>query len=154
MRILDKIFKRITEEAGTTDRTDVAVAWWAEKLRGCKNSGLSDAERTDPRNAGYGFAEMLMRLSKPEVTNGQLVIFSKSLHQSITEAAPRILSVDYDPCSELSQALAAAGIPQLIGVLPIKTIMWIDPDKVQVRYGYGSPRETIWTAAPVQKEGE
>jgi len=39
-----------------------------------------------------------------------------------------------------------AGIRGDMGVLPIKTVMWIDDGKVSVRYGYAAPTEQIWPA--------
>lgn len=127
-------------------QVEAAVNWWADKLTACKQSGLSAEERRDPANQSYQLAEMLMILSKPKVTNEQIDKFKESLSTQIEAKKPYCLSVDYGPDMVLGRALADAGIDAGMGTLPIKTTMWLDDDKVTVRYGYGAPVETIFPA--------
>lgn len=134
----------------TTESIKAAVEWWADKLKACKQSGLSAAERKDPGNRGYELAEMLMSMNKPAVTDDQIAKFSESLTAQIAEGNIHHLGVDYGPDVPLFGALKAAGIRADMGTLPIKTSMWLDADRVSVRYGYGSAEETIWAA---EKEG-
>jgi len=126
-----------------TPQIEAAVNWWADKLRFCKQSGLSAEERRDPANQGYQFAEILMTISKPSVTDEQIEKFKQSLAAQIENNRIRTLSVDYDPDRTLADALIAARIPDDKGTLPIKTTMWLDDGKVSVRYGYGAPEEII-----------
>jgi hypothetical protein len=48
------------------------------------------------------------------------------------------------PMSWLGDALRAAGVRETMSTLPWKTHMWIEKDKVTVRYGYGAELQTIW----------
>ena len=125
----------------------VAVDWWADKLRGCKHSGLSAEERSDRRNDGYQMAEMLMTITKPKVTDEQIAKFSEHLLATLKAGNVQWLDVDYGPCGQLYDALVAAKIEPGMGTLPIKTSMWIDADKVSVRYGYGAPEKQIYPPA-------
>lgn len=128
-------------EQPTKVAIEKAVEWWADKLRSCKNSGLSAAERRNPASGAYQMAEMLMTATKPKVTDEQIETF-KSLLASTFKSWPAgahiWLDVDYHPDRALADALAGAGIENAMGVLPIKTSMWIEGDKVSVRYGYGA----------------
>ena len=126
-----------------TTQVSKAVDWWADKLRGCKQSGLSEDERRDPANNSYQFAEMLMTLNKPKVSDEQIDKFKRSLQEQIVNLKPFCISVDYGPDTYLRTALNAAEINADMGTLPIKTTMWLDDDKVQVRYGYGEQIETL-----------
>lgn len=122
---------------------EIAVNWWADKLKGCKHSGLSEEERRDPANNSYQLAEMLMTLSKPKVTDEQINKFKESLTALLEQNIPYAISVDYGPDTTLRTALDAAGIDAGMGTLPIKTVMWIDGESVKVRYGYGADVETL-----------
>jgi hypothetical protein len=115
-----------------------AVDWWADKLIACKNSGLSSEERSDPANRGYQMAEALMALTKPKVSQEQIDKFKNELTRVLENYKPHSLMVDYNPDGWLTQSLEAAGISSDMGVLPIKTRMHIEADKVEVSYGYGA----------------
>lgn len=130
-------------EIMATMQVTAAVNWWADKLKSCKQSGLSAEERRDPANSSYQFAEMLMTLNKPKVSDEQIEKFKTSLSEQIINLKPYCISVDYHPDAYLGTALDAAGISVEMGTLPIKTTMWLDDDKVQVRYGYGAEIETL-----------
>lgn len=130
-----------------SEAIEAAFQWWADKLRSCKQSGLSAEERIDPRNDAYQMAEMLMTISKPKVTDEQITKFSESLTAKLADGKIRYLGVDYGPDMILRSALAESGISAEMGTLPIKTSMWLDADKVSVRYGYGAPEETIFPMA-------
>lgn len=54
------------------------------------------------------------------------------------------LSVDYVADDLLTEALSSAGINA--NVLPLKTTMHINRDKVAVSKGYGSPSKVIFSA--------
>jgi hypothetical protein len=86
---------------------------------------------------------MLMTLSKPKVTDEQIEKFKMCLTAAINTDNPHCLSVDYGPDMILGRCLQFAGISADMGTLPIKTVMWIDGETVQVRYGYGAETETL-----------
>jgi hypothetical protein len=132
----------------TEEQREAAAAWWSERLRACKNSGLSDSERANPANSVYELGEMLMDLARPSVSEEQVERFRTALLRRLSEAAPfesRTLGVDYGADRLLADSLAEAEIPDRIGTLPIKTVMWLrDDNTVAVRYGYGAPIEQIY----------
>jgi hypothetical protein len=144
--IEDKITEKGDKNMGFNKKQiKIAVDWWADVLHTCKQSGLSTEERKNASNRGYEFAEMLMQLNKPQINDEQVYKFSSYLidYLSSFKGDYICLSVDYDPDLILQQALDAGNIQNVIGVLPIKTIMWLDKGEVQVRYGYGAPIETL-----------
>lgn len=95
-------------EQPTKVAIEKAVEWWADKLRSCKNSGLSAAERRNPASGAYQMAEMLMTATKPKVTDEQIETF-KSLLASTFKSWPAgahiWLDVDYHPDRALADAL-------------------------------------------------
>lgn len=123
----------------------VAVDWWADKLSFCKQSGLTEEDRKNSDYNYYQAAEVLISMNKPKVSNDQIEEFSRQLTKFLTDFQRDsiILSVDYNPDYILSQALEFSKIPNETGVLPIKTVMWINNDKVEVKYGYAAPREKL-----------
>lgn len=130
-------------ETLTPEQIEAAAQWWADRLTSCRHSGLSTEERRRPENSGYQFAEMLMTIARPIVTDDQAALFKASLVTQIGALQPYALGVDYNPCRELAAALDAAGIPNC-STLPIKTTMWLTGGKVEVRYGYGAPVVSIY----------
>jgi methylaspartate ammonia-lyase len=135
--------------AMTNEQINVAVEWWADKLRTCKQSGLSPEERRDPANRSYELAEIMMHLNKPKVDDEQVHKFADHLRAAMTALTGDYLclSVDYGPDQLLADALAASGVRNTMGTLPIKTCMWLDKGGVSVRYGYGAAEESLLPAA-------
>lgn len=128
----------------TEIQIEKAANWWADKLENCKHSGLSEAERKSGKNKGYEIGESMMMLLKnsSKVTNEQVEKFKVKLKEIIKDKEPRYLGVDYSPCNELAEALLFAGIA-LDYTLPIKSYMYFHEEKVEVRYGYGAPIQTL-----------
>lgn len=132
------------------EQIQAAADWWGERLTNCRHSGLSAQERGRPEKDSYQFAEMLMTIARPSVTDEQIERFKSALVSALAadtyEARYGVLDVDYGPCKLLSDALEAAEIPNR-STLPIKTIMWLRDGTVTVSYGYGAPIETIYPRA-------
>lgn len=59
----------------------------------------------------------------------------------------RVLKCDYEPCETLALAAREAGLGDGITDFPWKTVMWVNPGHVEVRYGYGAPITTIYPKA-------
>ena len=56
-----------------------------------------------------------------------------------------IVSTDYHPDPALSAALMEAGITETLGILPVKTVMWLEiSGTVKVKCGYGGPIEIVF----------
>jgi hypothetical protein len=144
----------------TTAQFEAAARWWAGKLRHCRQSGLSAAERGRPENRAYEIAEMLMTINRPTVSDEQIERFTSALVENLETANQRdrqCLGVDYHPDRVLEEALVTVGITANMGTLPIKTMMWLrDDGSVAVRYGYGADIEVIYappeSAAPPDQE--
>jgi len=119
-----------------------AAHWWAQFLEspvmpdngdrsgnGVMTSGLAsilqDAERSKlPPNAAQKFEGALSDLL-------------------IDKDGWNCFGVDYSPDRILQQAAVNAGFALGMTVLPWKTTMWIEGDKVTVRAGYGAEIEEI-----------
>lgn len=120
---------------------DRAVEVWIQMLENPKYDNLGPSRYTEPpesraRNELCSvMAEMLPRNNTPDV----LLRFGEELRK-ILDKQPRdtcTLSVDYGPDLLLSEAAKAAGLDMQF---PWKTVMWIRPEGIIVRYGYGAPR--------------
>lgn len=82
---------------------------------------------------------------------GDREAFRSFLVSAIAEALARdgkiLLSVDYDPRGALLEAVRAAGVEcsgnlfSARGVLPFKHVLWVYPDHLEPKEGYGN-----WTA--------
>lgn len=67
-------------------------------------------------------------------------------------SACRTVATDYGPDFTLEIALAAARVEQGSLILPIKTVMWINPGQVKVACGYGAAAEIIYTREEKYRE--
>ncbi|HVL13594.1 MAG TPA: hypothetical protein VM529_13585 [Gemmata sp.] len=132
-----------------------AAKWWADVLR----SGAK-FDNGDDSSAG-GLAGAMAMLSRPEFAADVLDKFEAELRAGMARwfndrggwsveqpdwgSYGRCVSVDYGPCRVLSDALTrAGGRGNGITCFPWKTVMWVDPGKVTVRYGYAAPVTTIY----------
>lgn len=128
---------------------EAAVSWWADQLAG-------DATHDNGDLPLSLFATALAGQLAPLLPQ-QIESFKASLAMRLREDfAPswdssdpmrgsygRTLGVDYNPDARLRQAAEDAGIGALSLRFPCKTMMWVDPGKVQVAKGYGAKPVTI-----------
>lgn len=129
---------------------EAAAQWWATVIKNPKFDALGGE-----RNESMEFAQMLMLLGNRRAPAIDTERFRLALIERIRAASPldrRILSVDYGPCEILDNAARAAGIVDASFTFPVKTMMWLDPDRVRVSYWYGAPRVTIWPPEQVDAE--
>lgn len=121
-----------------------AARWWSDHLRRHVTfSGLSDEERTDPRNLDYQLAERMMAFARPTYTAEQADAFERELTSVLAanRDAVQSLAVDYTPPPLFVWLLRRAGIEDLAidFALPWKTLMTFNDGGVQVSAGYGAP---------------
>ena len=103
---------------------EVAVKWWMDVLRGLASN----------RVAAFGAA---LRKTMP----GYLIRYGWNIENPNWCSMSRCFGCDYYPDPLLRQAAEAAEISDRCPPFPAKTLMWVDPGSVRVRYGYEA--ETI-----------
>lgn len=119
-----------------------AAKWWADQLRGFAKHDNGD----DSETGVYGAMLMtiLQGAEKAKQTPEQVDAFEVALADVLMKECPRWgFGTDYHPDHILEAAAEIAGLRLGMATLPIKTIMWIDDDKVTVKCGYGAPTEEI-----------
>lgn len=115
-------------------QAEVAAQWWAAQLR------------TAPKRAAW--------LKLEPLDEQRIQLFQEALTISLTTEAitrqshhldhmPATIGVDYNPDLILRLAAKAADIDNLDYRLPLKTVMSIHEDHVEVAKGYGAPWVTI-----------
>jgi len=128
-----------------------AVGWWADQLR-------SVPEHDNGVGLDSAFARMAAKCTRPEITEDHIERFAEELadrwrartgdnwypDDPLRGGYLRTVATDYGPSVILAESMAAAGIENNRLVLPIKTVMWIDPGKVSVSCGYGAGVEVIY----------
>jgi hypothetical protein len=145
----------ITQPTEPPIEAKTAARWWADKLRfGCKHQVASPSRRSTDTDIIEALTTLAGNKGK-HLTPEQIDQFEGALAAIVTKvfietdswqrakrdphwgSAVRTLSVDYGPCDELRAAYQFAGGPfRCTGVFPLKTMMWINPGSVRVRYGY------------------
>ncbi len=107
----------------------VAADWWSNHIgskAGCDN--------------GDSFQSMMLYMlaAQSDVTESQKQVFSKLIKDLVMRELKRTesvcLSVDYAPDYELYDVAVKSGISP--SAFPCKTVMWIEPGSVSVKYGY------------------
>lgn len=129
------------------DAIEAAAKWWANVIANPKFDALG-GERDSSMELGQIMATLINRKA-PAVDTER---FRVALVDRLLAATPherRFVDVDYGPDAVLSDAARAAGITDPSFTFPWKTSMWIDADRVRVRYGYGADIVTIWPEAGV-----
>lgn len=146
-----------TETDGTIEAR-TAARWWANQL-----GPDSPARNGDATNEMFALAA---KTTQTPPTPEQVETFRAHLEQGIIAmlrdpfkawdkavaegpqwgSGLRTIGVDYGPDPILGDALEAAGIPARKGtlLLPLKTVMWVNPGQVKVGLGYN--------AAPIELE--
>lgn len=152
---------KVNEELPAEAR--VAAKWWADRLRGdCKmESGSPMVRLLSPKHAeSTDMIDVLSMLARvKELSPEQIDVFENTLAEIVAGtycktwdvnrpkfgSACRTLSVDYGACNQLRAAYQFAGGGIDVTVFPIKTVMWINPGSVKVRYGYGGDEVELMT---------
>jgi hypothetical protein len=131
----------------------VAAQWWADRLAGPCKQDNGDRSMTGMLTAGL----MAMNQSSLQYpSEEQLEKFKAALVAALDAKAENhaqrggdypyraCLGVDYGPDADLAKAAEAAGIDGSRHRFPIKTVMWINPGDVAVRYGYGADETPLY----------
>ena len=153
------------------------IEWETELREGCKwwANVLRDGAKHDAGDAGINAMAAWAQEGQKSLPESQLAAFEEALFKRMTEhwmqynrvesfaegtgSVHWVIATDYSPCRPMGQAAHDAGIFPDSGAgdsitrFPCKTIMWLEPGKVTVRYGYAAPIETIWEAEVVRQEG-
>lgn len=124
-----------------------AAKWWADQLRDQQPSTAGDF-MIDAMMAWAGKSEPKVDDEQADRFEGALRVQVSGLfaNKPLDKRYPEILDVDYDPDRHLRSALLSAGLGRGLCPLPIKTLMWITPDEVRVRRGYGAAEQVVWAA--------
>lgn len=125
---------------------EAAVNYWAAFLTS------TDAPPRDNGDISGDLAALLMGPTK-EASKAESVETFKTALRSMLNARLSgdykhvAFGVDYHPDRELANAAIAAGIDtDLTSPFPWKTVMWVTPEKVSVRQGYGAESRVLWSA--------
>lgn len=131
----------------------VAVDWWATQLLGPCHTDAGDP------TGNIEAMTMWAQSKRDQPGEHQIDRFRVALHaltasmcadtswredDPMRGSANRTLAVDYGPDFTIRCALDFAGIQGGSLLLPIKTVMWIDPSSVKVRCGYHGGEVVLW----------
>lgn len=129
----------------TEEQIEKAAKWWADRICAPVFDGLSDAERKNPVNATYQFAEMFVSISVESVDNDRREQFMAAIKEELRDPEYNPwwgLGVDYHPDRYLANAAVEAGIST--HNFPWKTHMSFTEDgEVKAKLGYGNPNEVV-----------
>lgn len=144
-----------TKTDGTIEAR-TAARWWADQL-----TADGDVRTGDAMNEAFA---MYARSKQTPPTPEQVEAFRGHLELNVIAmlrepfrawdkavaegpqwgSALRTIAVDYGPDPVLADALAAAGLPRRAGLLlPMKTVMWVNPGQVKVAAGHGQAEEEL-----------
>lgn len=118
------------------DIITAAALWWSDRLR--------TRAKQDNGDPGLVLAVALL-LAEERPSADQVDKFEQALLE-LLKATPgvEVLSCDYGPEGLLAEAARHAGIAHHCPPFPMKTVMWISGRDVRVKYGYGTPVQTIY----------
>lgn len=108
---------------------EVAARWWADQLRRGTKQDNGD---------GQGFVNILAVMKGHGAPLDKCDLFEAALLRLLDERNPDILSTDYAPEGILAKAAQEAGVSDSCGPFPMKTVMWIEKNQVQLKHGYGA----------------
>lgn len=120
-------------------QNEIAATWWADVLKpGTKQDNGED----------FGPIEsMLVTVCalKFQPTPEQIEVFKNELKTILdSDESIDILSTDYACGVGLRKAAEVAGISSSCPPFPMKTVMWVNADRVSVSYGYGAKAKFLW----------
>lgn len=132
-----------------------AAAWWAEQLA---TPAVRHDVGDDTANVMSNTVAALVRRQRDQA---QIDAFREVLAEEIEKhveqyswrpeephfgSAMRAIMVDYGPDPVLADAAEKAGLELKVLDLPMKTVMWINPGRVEVAAGYRSAPIVVWSA--------
>ena len=122
----------------------VAAKWWADRLRNVGPANFNNGDQTERGGMAMMMATLLgMDKQAPK---GNIDQFEEQLAQAIEENVEKngdlTISCDYQPCCFLADIADECGVDTFN--FPWKTVMWVEKDKVTVRFGYGAAPQTIF----------
>lgn len=121
---------------------EVAVNWWA--------SQLATRTKQDNGDAVTGMLMGMLANTYAMPTAAQVETFKAALTEElkVETQKPYFQGIhnDYGADKLLRKAATASGIEANCPPFPIKTNMWIRPEYVSVRHGYGAEEEVLWEA--------
>lgn len=132
-----------------------ATAWWLERIRGVRPEPPNVMFMMPNSEVYLALSEASMRASEVEAhrpTEDALAKFEAELLRILLEALKTspagecvLLRVDYEPMGLLRQAATAAGIHS--SQFTEKAGLWVHPDHVLAKPGYGLRPRLAWCAA-------
>jgi hypothetical protein len=112
-----------------------AAKWWADQLRG--NAELDNGDNSITGAMSFNLATKLQETKKQKQSPELIDKFELELTNVIMEQDRiRTIRVEYRPDALLQEAADRAELPLGMSMLPWKTTMRIDGEKVSVRCGY------------------
>lgn len=121
---------------------EVAVNWWANLLDQGARQDNGDAMTA----VLMGMLSATIKPPKSEQIETFRAELTKGLRAAMEKPHFRSLYNDYGVDPILAEAAKAAGIEANCPPFPVKTCMWINKERVTVRYGYGAPETVLWEA--------
>lgn len=125
-----------------TTAAEAAALWWVTVLRDPRMDNGSNNQSLDN-------LVLAAKLIRPIPDEEALERFRAALVEEVDQMIehgwrPAMLKVDYGPDDTLYGCALCADLR--VTVWPWKTVMWVEPEKVMVRYGYSAEEQVIWTA--------
>lgn len=108
---------------------EVAARWWADQLRYGTKQDMGEKD---------SIVNVLAVMNGHGAAPDKCDLFESALLRLLSENNSDMLSTDYHPQGILAKAAQEAGVPVSCGPFPMKTIMWIDKNHVELKHGYGS----------------
>jgi len=120
------------------DVAKVAAKWWADRIR--------EGSKQETGDAGLNMRMALFGSMSKKPEPSQIDLLQENLMNRLIQdhSGIVVLRVDYDPCEHLHLAATSAGIRVNNHTFPCKTTMWIENDKISVKFGYGARIEIIY----------
>lgn len=121
----------MTLSIAPSPEASAAARWWANKL----TNGKAMLRRHFTPAQADRFAAALAEL------------IDHRLGREVTQQGSAVtIDCDYRLHPLLAEAAWQSGLLVSMYDLPMRTYMWINPGRVTVSEGYGTPEEVVWTA--------
>ena len=123
---------------------ETATSWWVDNFSNSLNPFDSEIEDEVTASLRNFYRETLgtFNINRQNRIPKFKEVLGNRIRLLLLSRYSFYLSTDYSPNGELALAMKEA---KLKGTFPIKTLMDISPDKIEVRKGYSSPFEVIYS---------